>query len=214
MTFRPKQRTAEALAKDKSKGYLPTSEEDTEFEEADFIEDMSDADLFDNDIYGEAYDFEEDFTDGFYNEFEEESKSKKVKSNYKLVDDVDMQDTRFNPDLPLGTLSDLIITQSLASEGRTIRVGTVAVRGEISSDNKVLPREIEYKGKTYSTLDLLNTAKSSYSKEINSGKMKEPKLEDLYIPTKEVFINGEKKVIIDFENFQDIIDYIFNNPCK
>ena len=44
--------------------------------------------------------------------------------------------------------------------------------------------------------------------------MKEPKLEDLYIPTKEVFINGEKKVIIDFENFQDIIDYIFNNPCK
>ena len=31
---------------------------------------------------------------------------------------------------------------------------------------------------------------------------------------KEVFINGEKKVIIDFENFQDIIDYIFNNPCK
>lgn len=210
MTFRLKQRTAEALARDKSRDYLPTSEEDTEFEEADFTEDMSDVDLFDNDIYGEVYDFMDDFN----NESEGESQSKKVKSNYKLVDDVDMQDTRFNPDLPLGTLSDLIITQSLASEGRPIRVGTVAVRGEISSDNKVLPREIEYKGKTYSTLDLLNTAKNSYSNEINSGKMEEPKLEDLYIPTKEVFINGEKKVIIDFENFQDIIDYIFNNPCK
>ena len=62
----------------------------------------------------------------------------------------------------------------------------MTVVGERTS-NGLLPKEIKYRGKVYNTLELLNVAKATYSKEINDKKLVEPKLEDLYIPTKEVF---------------------------
>ena len=164
MSYILKQRTEEAKNNDEAKKYISTSEE--EFVD-NIIADMADESLFENDIYdidgGNIYDIDEG---DIYNVDEanlevEESKSKESKSNYKRVSDVDIQDARFNPDIPLGTLSDLVITKNLASEGNPIRIGTITLTGKMSSEN-LLPKEIKYKGKTYNTLDLLNVAKNNY----------------------------------------------------
>lgn len=211
LEYKLKQRTDEAKEKDNKNKYIPSSEESpSDIDEAmsivDEAFDMSD-DVFgmSDDIYGNAFDFADDSIDT-------ETTPKEEKSNYKLVDEVSVRDSRFNPDRPLSTFADRIITDDIISSKEPIRIGTITVVGERTS-NGLLPKEIKYRGKIYNTLELLNVAKATYSKEINGKKLVEPKLEDLYIPTKEVFIDGDKKVIVDFENFQNIIDYIFNNPC-
>lgn len=211
LEYKLKQRTDEAKEKDNKNKYIPSSEESlSDIDEAisivDEAFDMSD-DVFgmSDDIYGGAFDFADDSIDTG-------TTPKEEKSNYKLVDEVSIRDSRFNPDRPLNTFADRIITDDIISSKEPIRIGTMTVVGERTS-NGLLPKEIKYRGKVYNTLELLNVAKATYSKEINDKKLVEPKLEDLYIPTKEVFIDGDKKVIVDFENFQNIIDYIFNNPC-